>query len=69
MMDIQLHICPKCKKAFTEGPALSRDGKSGLCYGCSMDEVYQVLEKFICWDRTGDKKDNPRGRGVKRVTW
>ncbi len=57
MMDIQLHICPKCKKAFTEGPALSRDDKSGICFDCCIKEMYESLEEFICQDRSGEKQN------------
>ena len=31
---------------------------SRLSYESDIDEAYEALDEFICWDRTGEKKDN-----------
>lgn len=34
---------------------------SRIGYECDIAETYEALDEFICWDRTGEKKDNQLG--------
>ena len=34
---------------------------SRIRYECDIAEAYEALDEFICWDRTGEKKDNQQG--------
>ncbi len=54
-MTDSIEICPKCNRAYTEKAVSSRkDAGIKICPACSSAED---LEAFVCYDRTGKKKD------------
>ena len=43
---LEIQRCPKCKKEFTEYPALSReDNETEICPGCGVREAIEAYQK------------------------
>lgn len=42
--DMEMHVCPNCKKAYTGHPALSRsDNETAICPDCGTREALESI--------------------------